>query len=86
MRPLIITFARHAVPGCCKSNATGLDRLFYSNEWLIDDVCLSSGWRSCEEYDLCPVQDIEMAVDWSSAVMRGSITMSNLPIGGASPF
>ena len=49
-------------------------------------ICLSSGCQCSEEYDLCPVQDIEVAIYWSSALMRGSITMSNSPIGGASVF
>ena len=36
--------------------------------------------------DLCPVQDIEVVIDWFSAVMWGAIKMSNSPIGGASEF
>ena len=43
MRQLIITYARHAVPGCCRGNVTDLECLSYDNEWLIDDVCLSVG-------------------------------------------
>ena len=69
-----------------KGNATSLERLSYDNWWLIDDTCLSSGCRICEEYDLCPVQDIEVVVDWFGAVMWCVIRMSNSPNGGASEF
>ena len=86
MRPLIIAYFRHAVPGCRNGNTTGLERLACNNEWLISDACLSSEWRSCEECDLCPVQDIEVVIDWFSAVMWGAIKMSNSPVGGASEF
>lgn len=86
MRQLTIIYVRHAAPGCCKGNGTGLERLSCDNEWLISDVCLSSGCRSCEDYDLCPAQDIEVVIDWLNAVMWGAIRMSNSPIGGASEF
>ena len=86
MRPLIITRVCHAVPRCCKGNATGLERLSYDIEWLIGDVCLSSGWRSCEAYDLCPVRDIEVVIRWFSAVMWCAIKMITSTIGGASEF
>ena len=62
MVPLIITYVSHTVPKCCKCNATRLERLPCDNWWLIGDVCPSSGHRSCEEYDLCPVQDIKVVV------------------------
>ena len=86
MIPLIITYVRHAVFTCCKGNAISLERLSCNNEWLIGDVCLSSEYRSCEECDLCPVQDIEVVIDWFSAVIWGAIKMSNSPINGASEF
>ena len=84
MRPLIITYVRHGVRRCCKGNATGLEPLACDNEWLIGDVCLSWEWRSCEECDLCLIQDIELVIDWFSAVMWGAMNMSNSPVGGAS--
>ena len=71
---------------CCKGNATGLERVYCDNEWLIGDVCLSSECRSYEECDLCPVQDIKVVIDWFSAVMWGAIKMNNSPIGGGSEF
>ena len=52
MRPLIITYVRHAMPECCKGNTTGLKSLSCENEQLIGEVCLSSGCWICEEYDL----------------------------------
>ena len=33
-----------------------------------------------------PVQDIEVVIDWFSAVMWGAIKMSNSPVGGTSEF
>ena len=86
MRPLITTYVRHAVHRCCKDDATDLERLSCENEWLIDDVCLQSGRWICKEYDLCPVQYIEVVIDWFSVVMWGAIKMTNSPIGGASEF
>ena len=77
MIPLIITYARHAVHRCCKGNATGLDHLSYDNEWLIGDVCLSSECWSFEECDLCNIQDIEVVIDWFSAVVWVAIKMSH---------
>ena len=35
---------------------------------------------------MCPVQDFEVVIDWSSVVMLGAIKMSNSPFGGASEF
>ena len=77
MRLLIITYVRNAVPGWCKGNTTSMERISCDNEGLIGDVCLSSECRICEECDLCPVQDIEVAIDWFSAMMWGAIKMSN---------
>ena len=68
----MVTYVRHVVPGCCKANATGLERLSCDNEWLIGDVCLSSECWVCKECDLRPVQDMEVVIDWFSAVMWGS--------------
>ena len=84
MRPLTITHVSRVVPRCCKGNAICLERLSCDNEWLIHDVCLSSECRSCEGCDLCPIQDIEVVIDWFSDV--GAIKMSNSPIGVASAF
>ena len=81
--PLIITYVRHAMSGCYKENATGIERLCCDNEWLIGDACLSSGYWSCEDSDLCLFQDIETLIDWFSAVMWGAIRMCNSLIGGA---
>lgn len=51
------------MPGYCKSKgAIGLERLSYDSEWLIGDVFLSSEYRSSEECDECPIQDIEMVL------------------------
>ena len=86
MRPLIITYGHHAVPGCCKGNATGLEHLSCDNGPLTGDVCLSSGCWICKESDLCPVQDIEVVIGWFSVVMWDAIKMTNLPVGGASEF
>ena len=86
MRPLIITYVRHAVPGCCKGNATGLEHLSCENERLMGDACLSSGYWIYEESDLCPVQDIEGVIGWFSVVMWGANKMTNSPVGGASEF
>ena len=86
MRPLISTYVRHAVPRCCKDNATGLQRLSCENERLIGDVCLSSGCWICKESDMCPFQGIEVVIDWFSAVMWGAIKMNNSPVGAASEF
>ena len=74
------------MPGCCKGNATGLEHLSCENEGLIGDVCLSSGCWIFKESDMCPAQDIEVVIDWFSAVMCGDIKMSNSPVGGASEF
>ena len=84
MRPLIITYVRHAVPGCCKGNTTGLEHLSCENERLTGDVCLSSGCWICKESDLCPVQEIEVVIGWFCVVMWGTINMTNSPVGGAS--
>ena len=80
MTPLIITYIRHAVPGCCKGNVTGLEHLSYENERLIGDVCLSSGCRICKESDMRPVQGIEVVIDWFSAAMWGAIKMIIHPL------
>ena len=37
-----------------------------------------------KKYDLCPIQDIEVIIDWFNVVMWGAIKMSNSPVGGAS--
>ena len=84
MIPLIITYVRHAVLGCYEGNATGLERFSCDHCWLIDGVSLSSVYPSCEEYDLCPVQDIEMVVDWFIVAMWGAIRVCNSSIGDAS--
>ena len=84
MRPLISTYVHHAVPGCCKGNATGLERLSCGNEWLIGDVCLSNGCWIGKESNICPVPEIEVVIDWCSAVMWGAIKMTNSLVGGAS--
>ena len=86
MAPLVMTYVYRAVPECCKGNATGLEHLSCHSQWLIGEACLSSEYRSCEECDLCPVQHIEMFIDWFSAVMWGAIKMSNAPIDGTSEF
>ena len=86
MSPLIITNVRHAVLGCCKVNAIGLEHLSCENEWLTGDVCLSSGFWICNESELCPIQDIEVVIGWFSVVMWGANKMTNLPVGGASEF
>ena len=86
MRPLTITYVRHAVPECCKGDATGLERLSSENERLINDFCLSSGCWICNESDMRPVRDIEVVIDWFNAVMWGTIKMSDSPVGGASEF
>ena len=39
-----------------------------------------------QESDVCPVQDIEVAIDGFSVVMSSAIKMSNSPIGGAGEF
>ena len=65
----MITYVRHAVPRCCKGDATGLEHLSYENERLIGDVCLSNGCWICKEFDMCPVQDFEVVIDWFSIVM-----------------
>ena len=77
MRPLIITYVHNVVRRCCEGNATSVECLSCDNEWRVDDVCVPSGWQSCEECDLCPVQDNEVVVDWSSALMWGTIKKSN---------
>ena len=83
MRPLIITNVRHAVPGCCKGNATGLEHLSCENERLINGVCLSSGCWICKASDMHPVQDTEVVINRFSVVMWGSIKMTNSPVGAA---
>ena len=72
------------MPGCCKGNATGLEHLSYENELLISGVCLSSGCLICKASDMNPVQDIQVAIGWFSAVMWGANKMTNSPVGGAS--
>ena len=86
MRPLIITYVRHAVPGCCKGNTTGLEHLSCENERLTDGICLSSGCWICKASDMHPVQDTEMVIGWLSVVMWGAIKMTNSPVGGAREF
>ena len=83
MRPLIITYVRHDVLGCCKGNATGLKHLSCENERLTGGVYLSSGCWICKESDLCPLQDTEVVINLFSVVMWGTIKMTNSPIGGA---
>ena len=83
MRPSIITYVRHDVPGCCKGNATGLEHLSCENGWLTDDVCLSSGYWICKAYDMHPVQDTEVVINLFSVVMWGATKMTNSPVGGA---
>ena len=78
MRSLIIIYVLHAILGCGNGNVTSLERLYCDNWWLIGDVCLSSGCQNCEECDLCPIQDIEVVIDWFSAMMRGGIKISKL--------
>ena len=84
MRPLIITYLRHAVPRCYQGNATGLEHLSYENGRLTSDVCLLSGCWICEESDLCPIQYIEVVIGWFSVVVWGAIKMTSSPVGGAS--
>ena len=50
---------------------------------LIGDICLSSECRNYEEYDLCLVQDIEVLVVLSNALIWIAIRLRNLPIGDA---
>ena len=54
------------------------------NQWLKGDGHPSRGYWSCEDCNLCRVQDIDAVVDWFGAVMWGAIRLSNSPIGGAS--
>ena len=68
------------MPECCKGNATSLERLSCENELLIGDICLLSEYWICKECDLCPVRDIEVAIDWFRAVMWGAIKLSNSPV------
>ena len=35
---------------------------------------------------MCPVQDIDVVIDWFSAVMWSDIKMNNSPVGDASEF
>ena len=86
MRRFNITYVRHAEVGYCKGNAIGLERLSCENGRLIGDVCLSSGCWIYKESDMCPVQDIEVVIDWFSDVIWGAIKMTNSPVGGASEF
>ena len=82
---LIITSSvDHAVPKCSKGNATGTEHLFCDDKSLIVDGCLSSGCWSGRECDQCPVEDIDVVLDWCAAVMWAAIKMSHLPIDGAS--
>ena len=75
-------YIRHAVNGCFKGNATGLEHLLsYENEWVIGDVCLSGGCWICKESDMCSVQDIEVVIDWFRVAMWGDTKMSKLPVG-----
>ena len=84
MNPLIITNVRHAVPRCCKGNATCLEHLSCENERLTSDACLSSGCWICKASDMHPVQDTEVVINWFSVVMWSTIKMTNSPVGGAS--
>ena len=77
MRPLVITYVRHAMLGCFKGNTTGLEHLSCENDRLTGDVCVSNGRWSCKESDMCPVQDIEMVIGWCSIVMWCAIKMIN---------
>ena len=61
-------------------------QLYCDNDWLMSDVCLSSGCQSCDEHDLCPGQDIEKVIDYFSAMMRGAIRMCNSSIGVDNEF
>ena len=74
------------MPGCCRGNSTSLEGLSFENERLIDDGCLSSGCWICKKCDLCPVQDVEVVIDWFSVVMWAAIKMTISPVGGASEF
>ena len=74
------------MPRCCKGNATGLERLSYKNERLMGDVCLLSGLWICNEYELCPIQDTKVVINWFSVVMWDTIKMTNSPVGGAHEF
>ena len=84
MVSLIITYIRHAVPACCKGNATGPESISCYNWRLIGDVYPSSGYWSCEEYDLWPVQDIEMVINrsrdrlWSLGCDRKNLWIEEL--------
>ena len=86
MRPLIITYVHHAVPRCCKGNATGLEHLSCENERLTSDACLSSGCWMCKASDMHPVQGTEVVIKWFCVVMWGTIQMTNSPVGGAREF
>ena len=35
---------------------------------------------------MCPIQDIEVVIDWFSVVIWGAIKMTNSPVGGVSKF
>ena len=84
MISLIITSIRHTATGCYKGNTTSPEGLSADDQWLIGDGCLSSGYRSCEECDLCPVQDAEVVIDWFGTVISVVIRINNSPVGGGS--
>ena len=52
-----------------------------NNLWLIGHVCLSNGYRSCEECVFCNVEDIDVVIDWFSAVIWDTTRINNSPIG-----
>ena len=60
MIPLIITYVRHAVPGCCEGDVTGLERLSCDGRCLMGDGCLSAWSRDCQKHHQRPVQNIEI--------------------------
>ena len=60
MRPLIITYVRHALPGRCKGDVTGLELLSCDDQWLIGDDCLSDWYRDCQKHDQRLVQNFEI--------------------------
>ena len=72
------------MPRCCKGNATGLERLWScENERLIHDVYLPGGCWICKAFDMHPIQDTEVVIDWFSVVMRRAINMTHSRAGGA---
>ena len=60
MIPFIITYVRHAVPGCGGGDATGLERLSYDGRCLMGDGCLSAWSRDFQKQRQRPVQNIEI--------------------------